>query len=212
MYINKTIFPVCIAVLILACTSLSAQDADKPNPPGIAKKHSLVLDIGGGYSNYISALNFKATGIEKDFVKSGPAATIRILWQPQYRLRLGLESGFCNFYSYKLVNGNKKGKVSISAIPVMVVWSMAILKRLDIFAGFGTYMLTSKLDYAGKVISKTNSLGTSVALAYKIPLSKTTAIAAEAKWMSAFQTRDDVVSAELRMVWKFLQWDGRKGK
>jgi len=212
MYINKTIFSTCVVVLIVACNSLSAQDAVKPNPPGIAKKHSLVLDIGGGYSNYLSPLNFKATGIEKDYVRSGPAATIRILWQPQYRLRLGLETGFCNFYSYRLVNGNKKGKVSVSAIPVMVVWSMAIVKRLDIFAGFGTYMLTSKLDYEGKVISKLNSLGTSVALAYKIPISKTTAIAAEAKWMNAFQTKDDVVSAELRVVWKFFQWDGRKGK
>jgi len=212
MYINKTIFPACVAVLIVGCNSLFAQDAVKPNPPGIAKKHSLVLHVGGGYSNYLSPLNFKATGIEKDFVRSGPAATIRILWQPQYRLRLGLETGFCNFYSYRLVNGNKKGKASVSAIPVMVVWSMAIVKRLDIFAGFGTYMLTSKLDYEGKVISKSNSLGTSVALAYKIPISKTTAIAAEAKWMNAFQTKDDVVSAELRVVWKFYQWDGRKGK
>ncbi len=212
MYINKTIFPSCIAVLIFACSNLSAQVSDNPNPPGIAKKHSLVLNIGGGFSNYLSPLNFKATGIEKDFVTSGPAATIRVLWQPQYRLRIGLESGFCNFYSYKLVNGNKKGKVSISAIPVMVVWSMAITRRLDIFAGFGTYLLTSKLDYAGKVSSKVNSLGTSVALAYKIPLSKTTAIAAEAKWMNAFQTKDDVVSAELKMIWKFYQWDGRKGK
>jgi hypothetical protein len=94
----------------------------------------------------------------------------------------------------------------------MVVWSMAITKRLDIFAGFGTYLLTSKLDYAGHVSSKVNSLGTSVALAYKIPLSKTTALAAEAKWMNAFQTKDDVVSLELRMIWKFFQWDGRKGK
>ena len=201
-----------MAVLLLACNNLWAQVSDKPNPPGIAKKHSLVLDIGGGYSNYLSPLNFKATGIEKDFVRSGPAATIRVLWQPQYRLRLGIESGFCNFYSYKLVNGNRKGKVSISAIPVMVVWSMAIVKRLDIFAGFGTYLLNSKLNYAGKVSSKVNSLGTSVALAYKIPLSKNLAIATEAKWMNAFETKDDVVSAELKVVWKFFQWDGRKGK
>ena len=212
MYINKTIFSACVTVLLLACNNLSAQVSDKPSPPGIARKHSLVLYLGGGYSNYISPLNFKGTGVEKDIVRSGPAATIRVLWQPQYRLRLGVESGFCNFYSYKLVNGNKKGKVSISAIPIMVVWSMSIVKRLEIFAGIGTYLLSSKLDYEGKVNSKLNSLGTSVALAYKIPLSKTTAIAVEGKWMNAFQTKDDVVSAEARVIWKFFQWDGRKGK
>lgn len=212
MYINKTIFSIYIAILILACNNLLAQISDKPSPPGIARKHSLVLYIGGGYSSYISPLNFKGTGVETDIVKTGPAATIRVLWQPQYRLRVGVESGFCNFYSYKLVNGNKKGKVSISAIPVMVVWSMSIVKKLEIFAGIGTYLLSSKLDYEGKVNSKLNSLGTSVALAYKIPLSKTTAIAVEAKWMNAFQTKDDVVSAEARVIWKFFQWDGRKGK
>ena len=201
-----------MALLILACNNLSAQVSDKPSPPGIARKHSFVLHIGGGYSSYISPLNFKGTGVEKDIVRSGPAATIRVLWQPQYRLRVGIESGFCNFYSYKLVNGNKKGKLSITAIPVMVVLSMSIVKRLEIFAGLGTYLLTSKLNYAGNVSSKVNSLGTSVALAYKIPISKTTAIAAEAKWMDAFQTKDAVVSAELRVIWKFFQWDGRKGK
>lgn len=212
MYINKTIFSACFAILILACNNMSAQVSDNPNPPGIAKKHSLVLYLGGGYSNYISPLNFKGTGVEKDIVRSGPIATIRVMWQPQYRLRLGIESGLCNFYSYKLVNGNKKGKVSISAIPVMVVWSMSIVKRLEIFAGFGTYLLTSKLDYGGQVSSRVNSLGTSVALAYKIPLSKTTAVAAQAKWMNAFETKDAAVSAEVGVVWKFFQWDGRKGK
>ena len=201
-----------MALLIFACNTLLAQVSDKPSPPGITRKHSLVLHIGGGYSSYISPLNFKGTGVETEIVRSSPAATIRVLWQPQYRLRVGIESGFCNFYSYKLVNGNKKGKLSITAIPIMVVWSMSIVKRLEIFAGLGTYLLTSKLDYAGKVSSKVNSLGTSVALAYKIPISKRFAIAAEGKWMDAFQTKDAVVSAELQVIWKFFQWDGRKGK
>ena len=212
MYINKTIFCIYIAILIFACNNLSAQIPDKPSPPGIARKHSLVLYVGGGYSSYISPLNFKGTGVETNIVRTGPAATIRVLWQPQYRLRLGIETGFCNLYSYRLVNGNKKGRVSISAIPVMVVWSMSIVKRLDIFAGLGTYLLTSKLDYAGKVSSKLNSLGTSVALAYKIPISRTIAVAAHAKWMNAFQTKDALVSGEVGVVWNFFRWDGRKGK
>ena len=212
MYINKTIFPAYIVFLILAFNNLSAQVSDKPSPPGIAKKHSLVLYVGGGFSHYVSPLNFKGTGVETDIKRSGPAATIRVLWQPQYRLRLGIESGYCTFYSYKLVNGNKQGKLSITAIPVMVVWSMSILKRLEIFAGLGTYLLTSKLDYGGKVSSKTNSLGTSVALAYEIPISRRVSIATEAKWMNAFETKDAIVSAEVGVVWKFFQWDGRKGK
>lgn len=212
MYINKTIFPAYIFILILAFNNLSAQVSDKLSPPGIEKKHSLVLYVGGGYSSYISPFNFKGTGVESDIVRNGPGATIRVLWQPQYRLRVGIESGFYNFYSYKLVNGNKQGKLSITAIPIMVVWSMSIVKRLEIFAGIGSYLITSKLDYDGKVSSKANSLGTSVALSYKIPLSNRIAIGAEAKWMDAFQTKDAAVSAELRVIWKFFQWDGRKGK
>lgn len=205
MFINKKIFILTIVCSGVCCYFLQAQATLTKDMPA-TKKQSLVLYIGGGFSQYVAPVNIQTEGIQSHISRVSPAGTLRLLWQPQFRLRLGLETGFCNFYAYQLKKGNKIGKVNVSAIPLMVVWSMPIVKRLDIFAGFGSYLLTSKLDYEGKVSSHTYSLGTSIAIAYKVPISKISAIAAEIKWMSAFQTRDDVVSAEVRYVWKFLQW------
>ena len=194
------------AFSIVCCHSLLGQATLAKDLPA-SRKQSLVLYIGGGFSRYVAPVSIQAAGVKTAITRVGPSGTIRLMWQPQFRLRLGIETGFCNFYSYNLQNGNTTGKVSLSAIPLMVVWSMPVVKRLDIFAGFGSYILTSKLDYNGKVNAKSFSLGTSIALAYKVPVSKTTAIAAEVKWMDAFQTKDDVISAEIRLVWKFLQWE-----
>ncbi len=170
------------------------------------RKKSLVVYIGGGPSYYTTPINNQPNGISANVSRLRSSFTARVMWHPQYRLRVGLESGVSRLYSYQLENGNSTDKVSLTAVPLLLTWSMPVYKRLQIFAGFGSYFLTTRLDHAGKVKSGTVSLGSNVAVSYLQPLSKNLQLSAEAKWMDAFVTKDYAFSVEMLLAWKFMEW------
>ncbi len=204
MYISKPFFLTVAILATMSVNSLYAQsNVKKDSIP--KKKPYLVLHIGGGLSTYAATVNTLPTGLPGSISRMSDAATIRLMWYPNYRLRLGIESGFTQFYSYNVKNGNIKGKVSLDAIPLLVIWSMQLTKRVNLFAGFGSYLLTTHLHYQGETNSSVIVLGSNVALSYTLPLSTRMGIAAEAKWMNAFETRDAAISLQVQAIWKFIK-------
>ncbi len=191
--------------MAILSVSTSFAQTNVKKAPAAKRKSYFVLHLGGGYSYYIADVNIRSIGIPASIQRSSGAATARLMWYPNHRLRLGIETGFTNFYSYRVKNGNTPGRVSLNAIPLLLVWSMPIVKRINIYAGFGSYILTTHLDYNGVVNSKTVILGSNVALAYTLPLSTRASIAAEAKYINAFETKDAMLSLQVQMIWKFIQ-------
>ena len=207
MYISKRIY-IAFVVAIMAVTafnSLTAQETVKVDSL-VNRKKSLVLQIGGGISTYAATINIRPIELPGSITRNTGSATIRLMWYPNHRLRIGLESGYTSFYSYKVKNGNTPGSVNLTAVPLFIVWSMPIVKRVNIYAGFGSFFLTSHLKYNGQVNSHEFVLGSNIALSYTKPISKRAGIAAEAKWMSSFETRDTQLGVQVQLVWKLLQW------
>jgi len=204
MYISKTIFVAVVMLAVMPVNNLFAQSNVKTDTV-VTRKQSFVLYVGGGLAGYTTTINPTAGILQGDVSKISPVGTFRIMWHPGYRLRLGIETGYTNFYSYHVKNGNVSGKVSLDAIPLLIVWSMPVVKRVSIFAGLGSYWLTTRLNYDGQVKSKTFSLGSNIALSYTQPLSKTLGLAAEAKWMNAFETKDNLLSLEVLLVWQIFK-------
>ena len=205
MHINKNKLAVYLLLSIFLVDTACAQTINKKN--GKPKRnYALVLYAGGGFAGYTANINTQPIGLQTDIKRTSLCGTVRIMWHPNYRLRLGLESGYTNFYSYSLKNGNSSGKVNLRAIPILIVWSIKIVNRVNLFAGFGSYFLTTHLDYNGRVKSSTLSLGSNVALNYVQPISKKCGVAIEGKWLNAFQTKDNMVSLQLQLVWKFLEY------
>ena len=193
-----------VMLAVLSVNNLFAQSNVKTDTV-VTIKQSFVLYVGGGLAGYTTTINPTAGILQGDVSKISPVGTFRIMWHPGYRLRLGIETGYTNFYSYKVKNGNVSGKVSLDAIPLLIVWSMPVVKRVSIFAGIGSYWLTTRLNYDGQVKSKTFSLGSNIALSYTQPLSKTLGLAAEAKWMNAFETKDNLLSLQVLLVWQIFK-------
>jgi len=204
MYISKTIFVAVVMLAVMPVNNLFAQSNVKTDTV-VTRKQSFVLYVGGGLAGYTTTINPTAGILQGDVSKISPVGTFRIMWHPGYRLHLGIETGYTNFYSYHVKNGNVSGKVSLDAIPLLIVWSMPVVKRVSIFAGLGSYWLTTRLNYDGQVKSKTFSLGSNIALSYTQPLSKTLGLAAEAKWMNAFETKDNLLSLEVLLVWQIFK-------
>jgi hypothetical protein len=200
---SKKNFLVAALLLVLSVNSLFAQIAVKTDS-AVKRKQSFVFYAGGGLARYTGTINPVPGILVDNVLKTSAAGTFRVMWHPGYRLRLGLESGYTNFYTYKVKNGTASGKVSLDAIPLLIVWSMPLTKRVEIFGGLGSYFLTTHLNYNGQVKSSTFSLGSNIALSYTQPLSKTLGLAAEAKWMNAFETKDDLISVQLLLVCKIF--------
>jgi hypothetical protein len=205
MYTSKHTI-LAVAVLAFTCfNSCFAQTTVKTDSL-VQQKKSFVLQLGGGSSYYLAAVKIKPAALAGSIQRYSPAATLRLMWYPRHRLRLGLETGYTQFYSYGVVSGNTSGKLRLQAIPVLLVWSMQVVRRVNVYAGFGSYRLITRLDYDGRVNSKAWVLGTNIALSYTQPISRKIGIAAEAKWMDAFETKDAAISVQAQLVWKFLQW------
>ncbi len=204
MYTSKVFFLSVAVMAVMSINKVHAQSNVKTDTL-VKRRQSLVLQIGGSLSSYVAPITIKPIELPGSIKRNSLAATVRLMWYPNYRLRLGIESGFINFYSYRIKNGNIPGKVNLNAIPLLVVWSMQVVRRVNVYAGFGTYFLTTHLDYRGKVESKAFVLGSNIALSYTQPISKSLGIAAEAKWMNAFETKDYAVGLQMQMVWKFIQ-------
>ena len=207
MYKNKFYPAILFLFTVLLSSTAVAQAVKKRNGKvRPVRQYSFVLYGGGGMAGYVADVNTQPIGLQTNIKTTFPYGTVRLMWHPNYRLRLGFETGYTNFYSYSLKNGNTSGKVSLSAIPLLVVWSIPIVKRVNLFAGFGTYVVTTHLNYSGKVKSTAYSLGSNVAINYVYPLSKKLGLATEAKWLNAFQTKDNMLALQVQLVWKFLEY------
>ena len=170
-----------------------------------AGEYSLVLYTGGGLSYYTPQPGVPEN-IETKTNLFGICSTFRLMWQPDHLLRVGIETGKIPFYSYTIRDNNYSGELKLSAIPVLLVWSMPITKKFNVFIGYGYYLLKSKLDYAGKTNSSAWSIGWNAAASYIHPVSENVGIAGELKWMESSNAKNTVLIFQLQLAWKFLKW------
>lgn len=205
MYVNEPIRRSCI-ILLLICSMGWAVAQPDTTVKAKVRRHSLVVYAGGGITQYTAAVGTTGLGPVTDVGRLTASGTLRLMWHPDHRLRVGLETGYTGFYSYRLQKPDSTGSVDLNAIPIMLVWSMPVAKRFEVFSGIGSYILYSKLHYFGKVNSTTSSLGLLLAACYKQPITDRWKIAAEVKWMNAFQTKDQAFSLQLQLIYKTLEW------
>ncbi len=195
-----------LMIMLLSVPAIKMHGQATAKTDAAAKKnHYWVVYVGGGFSSYVAPVNIRPVALAGSINRSSVAGTARLMWYPNHLLRFGIESGYTNFYSYNVKNGNTSGRVSLNAIPVLFVWSMEVVKRVNVYAGIGTYILNTKLDYEQETKSRDVVLGSNIALSYTLPLNKRLGIAAEGKWMNAFETKDAALSMQVQMVWKFVQ-------
>ena len=169
------------------------------------RSKKIVLALGGGPSHFIGE-----PGVPRHLLTRidpiGAAWSARIMWHPEHRLRIGFESGHVHLYSYSIEEPGVEGSVRLTGIPLLLQWSMPIGERFEVLAGYGTYRLTSELDYLGKVRSSFYSQGYAAAVACKLPLTDELGLAMELKWMNAFVTRHHMIALLFRLDIDLHEW------
>ncbi|GAB3941675.1 hypothetical protein GCM10028805_05220 [Spirosoma harenae] len=178
--------------------------------------YTLVVSAGSGVSYYSTHLGIPATLEQTRVSRFGAPATLRVMWYPDHRLRMGLETGWTTMYSYRGQVSGEPVHVYVSAVPVLVVFSMplgwltgterSLARRLALTAGTGVYLNHSRLDYVGTVSTNTNSLGWMAAGSYTYPIGRRFRIAGELKWYDAVAAENAAFTAELQLVWRAFSW------
>lgn len=178
--------------------------------------YNIVLSLGGGLSYYSTHLGVPPAIEQSHISRFGVPTSFRAMWYPDHRLRMGLETGWTTMYSYRGHIGSDNTRVYVSAIPVLIVFSMplgwlsgterSLTRRLALSVGTGVYINHSQINYLETVYSNTNSLGWMAAASYAHPVGKRFRIGGELKWYDAVAAENAAFTAELQLIWRAFSW------
>jgi hypothetical protein len=206
-----------IGVLVILMAHLSGSAIGQTDSTASKRgPYTLVLTVGGGLSYYSTHLGVPSGLDQVDVSRLGVPATFRAMWYPDHRLRVGLETGWTTMYSYRGSAAGERAQVSVSAVPVLLVFSMplawlsgterSLARRLSVTAGTGVFLINSRLDYAGTVNTSRIVLGWMLAGAYTQPISRRFRLASEIKWFNATATEDAAFALQLQLIWRAFSW------
>ena len=213
MFMNKTYRQFIYNVIFICCLQMTTvaqavigpgdqRDIDSAKKSG---EFALVAYIGGGISFFTGDAGTPA-GLNATKTVVSPVGTLRVMWQPDHLLRVGIESGWTTFYSYTVDDNSVKGKVHVRSIPILLVFSMPVFQRFNIYAGPGSYFVTSKLKYGTQINSTTRSLGWMAAVSFEYPLNGKLGLVTELKWLNSWETKDQSLTLQIHLRWKFHTW------
>ncbi len=136
--------------------------------------------VGTGWNHYFNNLEYGDQNIRQDFA----GLSCRFYWEPEYRLSLGLESGYFRLFRVKnQLTPDIASEVDRSVIPLLLLVRMRVIDNIYLSTGLGLAVLTNKVAAAGqKIVTRTWSLSNyEVAGSYIYPLRKHLRVGGEMK-------------------------------
>jgi hypothetical protein len=199
---NKIKIHITLATLIIsfsACLSQSFSQADDT-------EYAVTAYINAGYSRFISELDFN------DLNKNGFSGTIRLMWEPEHLLSIGIESGYLHLYDINTQVTYQdtitfNGSSELTAVPILMVFSMELFENFKLSVGSGMFLLTSKVDALGNLVNS-NQVSTGVlgAASYYYPLSHTISLGGEIKYYLINKIEDGSLNFQFSLQYRFLTY------
>lgn len=193
MYIKKILF-----VVILISCAVFPQTNDTV--------YTLSTEIGVGYSRYFTTIDYEKLN------KNGFSGTVKVMWNPEHLLSIGLESGYQYIYSfhyddYKTEFGTTNLSSSMYSIPIFIVFAMKVLPNTKITAGSGAYLLFNSGESFGiETQSSQISIGAHAGISYTYPINNSMAVGGELLYSYFSKLQDQTVAIQFLFVYDFLKW------
>ena len=180
-------------ILVFLFTTLAAFPQQKDTV--VTKPPYFSLTLGTGLTHYIDNLDYGNQNLSKNFA----GFSFRFLWEPEYWLSLGAETGSYTMFKVKSPPGSSTtGDVTRRVTPMILLVRMHIIDYIYLSTGFGLAFLTNiSNDEAQKIVTNTTSLSNYLfSASYIYPLSKHWQLGVEAKvfdfgayndWMNSLQ-------------------------
>ncbi|HNW72263.1 MAG TPA: hypothetical protein PKN44_01440 [Bacteroidales bacterium] len=173
-----------IILLLLVCALQPAAFASKKDSTK-ASLNRYSLAIGAGWVHYINTLEIGA-----DMANINSAGlSLKFFWEPEHRLSLGLELGFYRLYAVK---GEPGGKVTMSAVPLLLNVRMRIVDHFHLSAGAGLALMFNNITGGEEKISSTilSLSNYQFSASYIYPLDRHWNVGGEFKFINFGKTAD----------------------
>jgi hypothetical protein len=161
---------------------------------------------GFGYARFMTDMDLNGLN------KNGYNAKIRLMWQPEHLLSVGLESGYHHLYSYDAGNretqfGTTDAHASLTATPLFLVAGMKIFPNTELLGGIGPTFLHSYFESYGSE-ARSNQISTSyfVAGRYEYPVNESLAIGGELNYYHISKIEDATLSLQFILSYRLLSW------
>jgi len=168
--------------------------------------YSLSTELGVGYSRYFTTMDYD------DLNQNGFSGTVRVMWNPEHLLSLGLESGYQYLYSLDVSDfstefGNTNVKASMYTIPIFIIFSMKVLPNIKLSAGSGVYLLFNSGELFGDELrSNQVSIGAHMGISYTYPLNNSMAIGGELLYSYFSKLQDQTVAIQFLFVYDLFRY------
>jgi hypothetical protein len=190
---------IIVTISITACLSKSYCQSDD-------NVYSVTAYVNAGYSRFISELD------DNDLNKNGFSGTIRLMWEPEHLLSIGLESGYVRLYNSNtqtsIGNGNTFTLTSeLNAVPILSVFSMKIINNLKLSIGSGIFIITSKVDSLNNPVSSDLvSTGILIGGSYLYPVSSFISLGGEIKYYHINKIEDGGLNFQVSLQYRFITY------
>ncbi len=191
-------FFILIIIILAFVPQLFAQNDES--------KYSVNAIAGAGYGIFFTDLNSKGLN------NHGFNGSLRIMWQPEHLLRIGLQSGFIQFYSSSQSNvdtdfGVTDIETKLTAMPILAVYSMLIFDQFEVNIGAGPYILYSTVNsHDNKVTSTQLSSGFMLSGTYFHSINHSISIGGELKWDYVNKINDGSLSLQFILKYILLEY------
>jgi hypothetical protein len=171
-----------------------------------AQTYNINIRAGAGYSRFLTDMDYP--GINKN----GFTGSLRLMWQPEHLLSIGLESGYNTLYTYEQEHidtefGTTDATSSLSSIPIFFVITMQIYNDISITGGWGTAFLKTSFD-SFDLHSGSTQVSTCyfVAPEYEMNLNDELSLGAELRWYYIQKIEDGTLSMQISVNYRLLTW------
>jgi len=164
--------------------------------------------LGGGYAYNVTSFDYEFDGLNR----GGFQGYIRVMWQPEYELRGGLEFGYTSVYSVEesnleTINGTTDLNTNVYSYPLMLVFSMSIVKNWEVNIGTGFAFSVVKNEAFGESSFSSNGASTSmISTGYYFPVGKDTRLGGEFRFTALPKYDDYLITLSLSFAYKFLEY------
>ncbi|MCX6245916.1 MAG: hypothetical protein NTU98_14575 [Bacteroidetes bacterium] len=181
-------------IIILLCLFAGWTASSQTNDSIPKTRSHYTLAVGAGWSHYFSNMDLvPARNVQKDFV----GLSFRFMWEPEYRLSLGLETGFYRIFKVdSVLSPEYDMHARMNMVPLLLVIRMRIVDNFYLSVAPGIVLQYSQITGIGdKITSHQISFANFEACAsYLYPLSKYFEVGGEARFFYVGKTNDYLMS------------------
>ena len=195
---NKKILSILYFLVIFVGSEIRAQNIDS--------LYSVSLNIGFGFTRYVTLL--PQLGLDKNSFN----VTGRIMWRPEHLLSVGIESGYVPLFklnadNYQSVFGSTDVELSLTAIPIFLIFGMELFENLEIYAGVGGASLNSTADYFdNKVVSASWTNAYELAASYSYQVKDNLKLGGEFKWYNLSKVEDSTLILQIAIMYDLFSY------